>query len=79
MHELVHIYQFKIGKLTKEIANKEKSLPYKDRDLEKEADKKEKSIISSLGRLEEQLVEIFSKLSIDNSNLEKILDNFNKI
>lgn len=79
VHELVHIHQFKRGKLTKEIVNKEKRLPYKDRTLEKEADKNAKSIISSLGRLEEQLVESFSKSSIDNSDIEKILDNFNKV
>lgn len=79
VHELVHIRQFKIGKLTKETVNKEKQSPYKDRNLEKEANENAKCIISSLGSLEEQLVESFSKSSIDNSDIKNILDNFSKV
>ena len=78
VHELVHVYQFKLGKLTKEIADKENLLEYRDRELEIEANEIAKSTISNLGELEKQLIKFYDKQNIDNNDVEKILKIVNK-
>lgn len=75
LHELIHIQQFKKNKLTKENNQKEKQIPYTDRQLEIEANNMAERIIGMNGKFEKKIVEcINSKLVITNENVMSIIE-----
>lgn len=75
IHELIHILQFQQGRLDKDIMMEEKKLPYKDRFLEKEANERARTIISSYGEFEAKIAEyIYSNDSVDNNSLTSIIE-----
>ena len=79
VHELVHIQQFKNGKLTKKIIDEEKELDYKKRSLEIEAESIAKQVMSSYGEFEKEVMEyISSNKSFDNLAMDEIIQIYMK-
>lgn len=73
VHELVHVKQFKDGKLTKPEWEEMLKIPYEERDIEIEANEIAKQVISRSGKFAEEIIALFtSKKSLDNEKWEVI-------
>lgn len=74
VHEMVHIQQMKVGKLTKEVINKEGQLSYEKRPLEREANLIATRIIGSIGELELIVAKSISRDIILDNNMVKYMN-----
>ncbi|MGX7632588.1 hypothetical protein ACWOMK_27915 [Bacillus thuringiensis] len=79
VHELVHVQQFKNGKLTKKRMEEMKSIPYEKREVEIEANTIAKEVMGRNNEFDRRVIRILtSNDSIDNDNLHGILELFGK-
>ncbi|PFK30748.1 hypothetical protein COJ18_27070 [Bacillus cereus] len=79
VHELVHVKQFKNGKLTKKRMEEMKSIPYEKREVEIEANTIAKEVMGRNNEFDRRIIRILtSNDSIDNDNLHGILELFGK-
>ncbi|MEK4875943.1 hypothetical protein N1I87_15070 [Bacillus sp. FSL W8-0102] len=70
VHELIHVWQLKVGKLSKEIFERESLKPYCERSYEKEAFEKTNNIMKSLDPFTKAVVEIMmGEEKLDNQSL----------
>ncbi|MBZ9621403.1 hypothetical protein G9F71_000665 [Clostridium sp. FP2] len=77
IHELVHIQQFQNGRLTEEVMNEEKQLPYERRHLEMEANSMANEVISNWGEFESNIAEyIYSNISVNNDSASILFELF---
>ncbi len=75
VHELVHVQQFKMGRLNKDKLEALKEIPYKDRDIEIEANSIAKEIIINGNEFNRKIINILlSNKVIDNDELQEILN-----
>ncbi|MEE6185100.1 hypothetical protein [Bacillus pretiosus] len=79
VHELVHVQQFKNGKLTEEKMEEMKSIPYEEREVEIEANTIAKEVMGRNNEFDKRIIRLLtSDDSIDNDNLHSILELFSK-
>ncbi|MFE8698300.1 hypothetical protein ACFYKT_18410 [Cytobacillus sp. FJAT-53684] len=79
VHELVHVQQFKKGKLTQGKMRELKGISYEQRDVEIEANNIAKQVLSGKSEFDRKIISLLtSKESIDNENLQGTLDLFDK-
>ncbi|QQN86674.1 hypothetical protein [Bacillus toyonensis] len=76
---MVHVQQFKNGKLTEEKMEEMKSIPYEEREVEIEANTIAKEVMGRNNEFDKRIIGLLtSNDSIDNDNLYSILELFGK-
>lgn len=75
VHELTHVRQLKDGKITEEIVEKNKKIPYNEREIEKEAIDKAARTISNFSSFSAEVVKRFlSNEMIDYEIARKLIE-----